>query len=50
MERQQIPPSAPLAMTYVPWQEWNSLVALDEALRCGTLFKTLYKPFMGGGR
>lgn len=50
MERQQIPPSAPLAMAYVPWQEWNSLFALDEALCCGTLFKTLYKPFMGGGR
>ncbi|MDD6797630.1 MAG: spore coat associated protein CotJA [Clostridia bacterium] len=50
MERKQMLDDMPVAMAYVPWQEWGCLFDLDEALRCGTLFKSLFKPFMGGAR
>lgn len=36
-----------LAMTYVPWQKWKDLFDIEKALMCGTLFKSLYKPFGG---
>lgn len=41
-----------LAMAYVPWQHFKELYEPDQALRCGTIFKELYKPFYGsmGGR
>lgn len=50
MEKTQMLDEMPLAMTYVPWQEWGCLLELDEALMCGTLFKPLLKPFLGGAR
>ena len=37
----------PLAMVYSPLQEFCELYELDEALKCGTLFKQLDLPFMG---
>lgn len=42
----------PIAMAYVPMQQFKSLFELDEALRCGTIFPELSKPFRGwkGGR
>ena len=41
-----------LAMAYVPWQYFKNLYEPDQALRCGTIFQDLYKPFYGsmGGR
>lgn len=39
----------PLAMAYVPWQEWCSLYEADRAFRCGTIFEELDKPFRGIG-
>lgn len=50
MEKKQMLDAMPLAMAYVPWQEWEEPISLDEALRCGTIFKGLYKPFLGGAR
>jgi hypothetical protein len=37
-----------LAMAYVPFQEWDpSINTPEEALRAGTLFPSLDKPFLG---
>ena len=42
---------APLAMAYVPWQQWRDLYEPCKALERGTLFMELDKPFLGkGGR
>ena len=37
----------PLAMAYVPWQYWTETYPLEKALRSGTLFCELDKPFVG---
>lgn len=39
----------PLAMAYVPWQEWGNLYELDKAFMIGTIFEDLSKPFRGAG-
>ena len=39
----------PLAMAYVPWQEWGNLYELDKAFMVGTIFEDLNKPFWGAG-
>ncbi|MBE6529238.1 MAG: spore coat associated protein CotJA [Ruminococcaceae bacterium] len=36
-----------LAMVYSPVQQWRGLYPIGEALRKGTLFTELDKPFMG---
>ena len=38
----------PLAMAYVPWQRFGRTLDLDQALRTGTIFPELTKPFCGG--
>ena len=44
----QMMPLRPLAMAYVtPQHRITRIYASDEALRMGTLFPELYKPFMG---
>lgn len=37
--------SYPLAMAYVPEQEWENLYNMEEALLYGTIFKSLSFPF-----
>lgn len=37
-----------LGMAYVPWQQWRDLYEPDCALRIGTIFKELDKPFIMG--
>ena len=37
-----------IAMCYVPWQKWGDLYDPCKALKCGTLFPVLSKPFAGG--
>lgn len=37
----------PLAMAYVPWQEWKEIYEPPMALARGTLFPDLDKPFLG---
>ena len=37
----------PLAIAYVPWQRWNQTYSLDKALKVGTVFPELDKPFLG---
>lgn len=38
----------PVAMAYVPWQRFGRTLDLDQALRTGTIFPELTKPFCGG--
>lgn len=37
----------PLAMAYVPMQQFKNLYESDEGLQKGTIFSELYKPFRG---
>jgi len=39
----------PIAMAYVPWQEWKKIYAAEKALCRGTIFEELDKPFLGKG-
>lgn len=39
----------PLAMAYVPWQEWHCLHEADKGFHRGTIFEELDKPFRGIG-
>ena len=39
----------PIAMAYVPWQEWKNIYAAEKALCRGTIFENLDKPFAGKG-
>lgn len=41
--------SMPLAMAYVPWQEWRRIMDADKGFCCGTIFEELNKPFRGTG-
>ena len=38
----------PIAMAYVPWQDWEELYEIEKAFECGTIFPCLDKPFVGG--
>ena len=38
----------PIAMSYVPFQQWKSTYPLEKALERGTLFPELDLPFFGG--
>jgi len=40
---------APLAMSYVPYQQWEMLYDPCTALKVGTVFESLCKPFCGKG-
>lgn len=40
----------PLAMAYVPYQNFDELNEPNKALEQGTLFRALYKPFYGQKR
>ena len=35
----------PIAMAYVPWQQWGKIYEPKEALKRGTIFKELDLPF-----
>ncbi len=37
----------PIAMAYVPFQKIENVFSQDEALKSGTLFANLEKPFLG---
>ena len=46
----RFPKNTPLAMAYVPFQQWNEVYSEEEALPSGTLFPELTLPFMGGNK
>lgn len=39
----------PLAMAYVPWQEWQNIYDAEKGFCRGTIFEELDKPFCGIG-
>lgn len=39
----------PIAMAYVPWQDWKCLYDIDKGFQRGTIFEELDKPFLGRG-
>lgn len=39
----------PVAMAYVPWQNWEDVYDLCDGFSSGTIFKELTKPFLGRG-
>lgn len=45
----RFPRSTPLAMAYVPFQQWGEVYSEDEAFDNGTLFPELNFPFERGG-
>lgn len=42
------PRNTPVAMAYIPFQQYGPLYTPEQALACGTLFPELDKPFLGG--
>lgn len=46
----RFPAETPLAMAYVPFQQWGEIYDEDKALCQGTLFPELDLPFKGGTR
>ena len=45
----RFPKNTPLAMAYMPFQQWGETYGDDEALSRGTLFPDLDLPFSKGG-
>lgn len=45
----EFPRSTPLAMAYVPYQNWGEVYDDDTAIKRGTLFPDLDLPFGNGG-
>lgn len=39
----------PIAMAYVPWQQWRDLYEAEKGFQRGTIFEELDKPFKGIG-
>lgn len=37
----------PLAMAYVPWQQWQKVFDAHKGFECGTIFEELVLPFCG---
>lgn len=48
-ETAPFPSETPIAMAYVPYQQWNEVYGEEEAMCSGTLFPDLVRPFRGGG-
>lgn len=46
----RFPAETPIAMAYVPFQQWDEVYDDDDALSKGTLFPALDLPFKGGAR
>ena len=43
----RFPSETPIAMAYVPFQQWETPYAENKALSAGTIFPSLDLPFMG---
>lgn len=43
------PPQTPIAMAYVPYQQWTETYDMETAFPIGTIFPELDLPFRGGG-
>ncbi len=49
-ETSLFPQNISLAMSYVPYQQWQNIYDTDDAFAAGTLFADLDKPFLGYGK
>lgn len=49
-ETSRFPANTPLAMAYVPYQQWGEVYDGGDALENGTLFPDLVFPFEKGGK
>lgn len=47
MDITPFPKETPVAMGYVPFQQWGSTLTPEAALEAGTLFPELDRPFLG---
>ncbi len=47
-EMGRFPDKTPIAMAYVPYQQWGDTYSHQDALCRGTIFKELDLPFAGG--
>lgn len=45
-----LPEDPVVAMAYIPWQQLNEVYEPMTALKNGTIFPELNKPFMAGGK
>ena len=45
--RDFFPANMPIAMAYVPWQQFGPLYDIEKGLMVGTIFPELDKPFLG---
>ncbi len=43
------PRETPVAMAYIPFQQFGQIYPPEKALNSGTVFPELDKPFLGGG-
>lgn len=43
------PQNTPVAMAYIPFQQFGQLYPLEKGYKQGTIFPELDKPFLGGG-
>ena len=43
------PQNTPVAMAYIPFQQFGQLYPFEKGLMRGTIFPDLDKPFLGGG-
>ena len=48
-ERDDMLEGEPLAMAYVPWQNWKKIYDIEKGFSRGTIFEELDKPFLGRG-
>lgn len=48
-DRDDVLEGMPLAMAYVPWQNWRKIYEPEKAFCRGTIFEELDKPFQGIG-
>lgn len=48
-ERDDVLEGMPLAMAYVPWQNWRRIYDIEKGFQRGTIFEELDKPFYGRG-
>lgn len=48
-ERDDALEGMPLAMAYVPWQNWKRIYEIEKGFARGTIFEELDKPFHGRG-
>jgi hypothetical protein len=44
-----LPAETPVAMAYVPYQQWDTMYTAEEGFPYGTIFPQLHKPFCVGG-